>query len=39
VRFLVVRPGPPTYDIALASANSRRLSPVSQQFLRIVLAR
>jgi DNA-binding transcriptional LysR family regulator len=35
LRFLIVRPGPPTYDISIASSDARRLSPVSQQFLRI----
>lgn len=39
LRFLLVRPGPPTYDISIAASDARRLSPVSQQFLRIAVPR
>ncbi|GAA4493032.1 LysR family transcriptional regulator [Actinoallomurus oryzae] len=38
LRFVPVRPRPPTYEIAIAASCARRPSPVSRQFLRIVLA-
>ncbi|MGI5230060.1 LysR family transcriptional regulator [Actinoallomurus sp. CA-142502] len=38
LRFVPVRPRPPTYQIALAASRVRRPSPVSRQFLRTVLA-
>jgi DNA-binding transcriptional LysR family regulator len=37
LRFLRIRPNPPTYEVAIASSRARRPSPVSQRFLRIVL--
>lgn len=38
LRFVPVRPRPPTYEIAIGASRVRRPSPVSRQFLRIVLA-
>jgi DNA-binding transcriptional LysR family regulator len=38
LRFVPVRPNPPTYEIVIAASRVRRPSPVSQKFLRIVLA-
>jgi DNA-binding transcriptional LysR family regulator len=38
LEFLLVRPDPPTYDVSVAASRLRRPSPVSQQFLRIILA-
>jgi DNA-binding transcriptional LysR family regulator len=38
LEFLRIRPDPPLYEIALAASRTRRTSPVSQQFLRIVLS-
>jgi DNA-binding transcriptional LysR family regulator len=38
LRFLPIRPDPPMYGIAIAASRARRPNPVSQQFLRIVLA-
>jgi DNA-binding transcriptional LysR family regulator len=37
--FLPVRPDPVTYEIAIGASRAHRLSPVSEQFLRIALAR
>jgi DNA-binding transcriptional LysR family regulator len=38
LRFLAVRRDPPSYEIAIGRSRARRLSPVSQQFLRIALS-
>jgi DNA-binding transcriptional LysR family regulator len=37
--FLPVRPDPVTYEIAIGASRAHRLSPVSEQFLRIALTR
>jgi len=37
--FVSVRPDPVTYEIAIGASRAHRLSPVSERFLRIALAR